>query len=391
MVGLGAAAIVVAVASLLASLLDAPDAAPLLRVVAIAGVAARYSEVRRALLERSLSFRRSVGIQSASVAVGWIAAVVAASQGAGAWSMVIQLVTTEIVQAAALATGPGRRVPALHRDEIGPLWTHGREVLGAGVGAFVFNNGDDAAVSATLGPAALGPYRFAYDIANAVTYMLTRPVNRLLQPVWARVRADLGNWAYAYHEVLRMLSLVGGILVLGIAVHGPAALGVAYDGRWDFITPTIRAFAVYGLFRVVGASTGSIFVAAERPAVMRRIITGQNIGLLVALPIGLATDDITWVAVAVTVPLVVATLVSLAAACSITTLPRREAVRTIVGGWTIGLAVNLAGVPVRLAVDDEVIGLGLAGAVVAALAGLVVARSGVLRRAEAVSVSASAG
>lgn len=349
-IGAACCLVVVLAAPGLAALLGDPRATPYLQALAPTLLLSRWTEVRRAMLERQLRFGQATAIEAGAAIAGVVTAVVSAKAGSGAWALVHQELVYEGVMAAAFTFHrAGSRHLGLSVPEASRLWGYGRHLLVNSVLLFAYSNLDNAAVARTLGTTSVGLYTFAFSVTNAPVYLLTHPVNRAMLPAYAALRQAGRDWGQVYLRMLRVVSWVAATVMLGILVHGPRVLTEAYGSRWAASYGALRVLAVYGLARSVGATTGPVFMASGQPWLISRIAFWQTLAMLAGIVPALHVFGVEGGAVAVTVPLMVATVYALERSGRILGRPRWSIAVTVLTIWSAALVVNLLAVPVTAA------------------------------------------
>lgn len=345
--GLSAIAMVMT-APLTAQLLGNNEAAPLIIVLAPAVILRRWSETSIGLIERHLQFSIGATYRAAGAIIGSLVAVGSALFGAGPWAMVVQFITLELVTAVGVAIAKiSFLVPRLSSSSLRRILQLGREFLGNSIIIFAYNNLDDAFVSRSLGTAALGAYNFAYRLANLPTSLFTRVANRTLLPTLRQLTDEGRGWQGAYSTAVRLLSWSTSLISFGILLHGPATLDVIYGDRWSSGYNALRILAVYGLFRAVAATSGSVFIASRRPALIRKIAQWQTLAMISILIPAIGLWETSGAAIAVTVPLGVAASYAIYRTCDIVSLQHKTIARIIGSAWSGTFLANLVAVPVR--------------------------------------------
>ena len=348
--------------------LGVPDAAVLTAVALLAVPGRRWNEVRVAQFERALNFSRpNIIIGLCAVASGSIA-VAAAVFGAGAWALLLHLIVYELSLAAVLAVfGPRPALPSLDREEMRQILAYSRKLVGDSLAVYGYTNLDDAVVARLAGPALLGAYNFAYRIANLAALATARPAQRVLLPVLSSSGIRGEEPRRLFLSSLAWLSLLSALACSGVAFLGPTALHLVYGGRWEASYVPLQIFAIYAAFRAIGALTGTVFLAAQRPGFVMRIATLQLAGLAVVIvPATLAFGHV-GAAASVTVPVVVGVTFALTRAAMELGVPPLQALRTVGLRWLIAGCFGLLAAWAAQVLDGW-LGLGIGVLVLAATA-----------------------
>ncbi len=301
--GSAAAALLVAVSVPFGGLMQAPEAAGLVRLVALSLPLLQLAEVLAARLDREFRYTTTASAQ----VIGSIAAVVTgvglALAGAGPVALVAQSVVQQAMRLSALVLlgRPSLRV-ALHRGEAADLWRFGRVVLVTTVLFTIYGNVDNFVVGAVLGPASLGNYSFAYNLALIAYFLLSMTSTRTLVPVFARVKAA-GESLARVHQQSASVTMTVAMLPLGfLALAGLSAVRVVFGDRWDDAGSVLRLLTVFSYLGVVGATSVPVLLVTGRATIQRRIQFFQLVALLACVYPATRWFGIEGTCVAVAIP-----------------------------------------------------------------------------------------
>lgn len=340
--GIGGAAVIWLLADVVAAAVRAPEAAPLIRLIALSLPLTQYGEVTNALLERDLRFRGPclaqvvASVCSCAAGIGWALA------GGGAEALVLQAMVQQVVRALLVGVQrPSTLRPGFDRRGARELWGVGRQVMGSGIFGTAFTNLDNSVVARVTGPVGLGGYAFAYSLTNVPYFLIGIGSVRVLLPFYRRLLAEGRRldaaFRSAFAAVVWAAALPGGFL----AVAGPAALGVVFGDKWSAFDSTLVALAGYGWLRTVAATAEPALVASGRAATQRRVLQYQLALMLVLVVPGAVLGGTLGAALAVTVALGAGTVVLLSAASEVSGVRRgslaRSAAEAAVAGTLAGL------------------------------------------------------
>lgn len=319
--GGGAGALLLAVAApLICSLLRAPHATNLVRLVALALPLGQFAEVKTALMERRAAFAKTSAAQISASVLSAAVGVTLALIGAGPAALVAQAVAQQAIRAAVLVTldTDGLGV-GFNLDHARQLWGIGRHLLGSGILVTAYGNADNATVSAMDGAAALGGYGFVYNLANLPYYLVGLASNRVMLPTYAqRLRANQPLREHFQGAILAV-GVVGALPLGYLLLVGPQALRVIFGGKWDYVGLTLQFLAAFAWLRTVIAQATPVLVATGHA---RRQKQSQAV-LLALLAVLVVPFTRLWgtvgTAIAVTVP------------------------QLLVGAWLLRLSTRLSG------------------------------------------------
>jgi O-antigen/teichoic acid export membrane protein len=224
-------------------------------------------------------------------------------------ALVAQSVVQQLVRLAALVVlgRPSLRV-ALHRHEANELWRFGQAVLLTTVMFTVYGNVDNLVVGAVLGPAPLGNYSFAYNLALIPFFLLSMTGTRTLLPLLARLRNAGDPLARTHVRSATAIASVA-MLPLGfLALAGPSAVRVVFGHEWDAAGDVLRLLTLFSFLSVLGATSVPVLLVCHRAEVQRSIQLFQLLLLLALLYPATRWGGIDGTALAVAVPALIGTL-----------------------------------------------------------------------------------
>jgi O-antigen/teichoic acid export membrane protein len=202
--------------------------------------------VPQALLQRRLSFLRRVIIDPLA-AVGFLTvAIVAGSDGLGAWTLVLATYTGAAVTAiAAWALARWRPRPRLASVRTWrELATYGRPVV---VGEVIRRGVDEipvAGVGRFIAAGALGQYTYAMRVATQPFGLIVNAVAYVLLPSFARLAADERRLRAAVVRALRGVCAVAFPAGLILIPLGLPAMTTVFGSRWHQAGEALMALAV---------------------------------------------------------------------------------------------------------------------------------------------------
>ncbi|MFJ6671699.1 oligosaccharide flippase family protein [Actinosynnema sp. NPDC091369] len=239
-----AAALVLA-ADGVAHALDAPSAAPLLRLAAVSLPFSAVAGVQMGLLHRDLDFRRRLLPDAGGAVLGAAVTVALAVTGAGPHSLVIGLLCTAVAQPA-LGVLVGVRVR--------PGWDAGaaaealRWIAVVGPGALVavlLINVDYLAIARVHGPEAVGVYSLAYRIAWVPYILVAVVIGGVVLPLCAKlVRGGEPLSDVVGRATAAVLAVTGGLYAVTAVV---ADRVVVFGARWSGAAVPLALLCLYGL------------------------------------------------------------------------------------------------------------------------------------------------
>ena len=123
---------------------------------------------------------------------------------------------------------------------------------------------DQLVIGKLLGPAPLGLYAVAQEIADLPTSELAQPVARAGYPGYARIAGEPGRLAQGYLDSLAMLLAVTLPTAVGIALLADPLVRVLLGAKWLEAVPPVGALVFYTVLRSASTLAGPLFLAMGR-------------------------------------------------------------------------------------------------------------------------------
>lgn len=237
----------------LCRLMGDPSAVWVVRVICIGVLLDGAVATPAAAMQRLLMQRRRTLIDQVNVWLGSAVSVALTIAGAGAMSLAIGRVVGGVVAGAMFV----RATPIPYRwgwdpSHVRSLVRYGGPLAGASVIVFAVSFIDQVLVGHRLGPAQLGLYVLALNLASWPTGVLAAPVRNVAPALFARLQDD----PRAMRESLRtMLSLVAvATLPVSLVLAGAAVpvVAIVYGSSWAGAAAVLPWLAAAAVVRAVG-------------------------------------------------------------------------------------------------------------------------------------------
>lgn len=210
MLGIGGAAVTVALAKPVAWFLEDPDRLPpLMMVMSIGFILTGLRVVPQALMQRDLQFRKLAvmeGIMSISMAASNITM---ASRGFGKWTLVFgPLVGSALMMLMVVVNNP---VPFRRPNfkEIGKPFEFSRQIILTRFAWWGYSNADYLIITKTIGKAAFGIYQIGWTFSGIAVEKITSLVGRVTPAIFSAVQdnlADIRRYLLLLTEGLALLT-----------------------------------------------------------------------------------------------------------------------------------------------------------------------------------------
>ncbi len=274
-----------AAAPALARAFHTPELTEVVQVMAVLLVIRGFGTVPGALVERAIDFRLRARCELTGALVQAGVSIGLAAAGAGVWSLVFGQLAGTTVQTGLfwllVRWRPQLRLASL--GELRELIRYGRFVGAANITNLANNTLDNVFIGRLLGAGSLGIYAVAFRIADFPNTVIGHVVGRVMFPVYAQLRDDVGRLRRAYLQNLGRTAFFALPVSAGLAVAAePIVLGLLGSSWEQAITP-LRILAVFGLVKTLFAPAGEVFKGIGKPHLGLVFSAAQGIVLVAAL------------------------------------------------------------------------------------------------------------
>jgi lipopolysaccharide exporter len=352
-----------------AAALGAPDADSAIRVLSLSVLLGGVFTAPAALLVRD--FRQ--GWLFASTIVAFVPAnvslVLIAWHGNGAMAFAWSRVIGQIFAGAVMVWAVKKRYrPGLDRARLGMILRFGLPLAGANLLNYTLLNADYAFIGHTLGPALLGLYMLAFNVASWATSALAATINSVAMPAFSRVGADPELLRGLLGKAARIVCLLAFPISAMTLVLADPLIRSLYGPKWVDAGPVLAILSVYGAAFVLSLLLANILVGIGRSG---RLFALQGVWVLVLVPtmaVGLTVAGLRGVAAAHIVVILIVVLPAYAAVLSrivpgVSAVLLRAAVPPLLAAVAAAAAAALASMPIDPPVGKLVVG-GTVGGVV---------------------------
>ncbi|MFO1536890.1 MAG: oligosaccharide flippase family protein [Actinomycetota bacterium] len=265
----------------LAAVVREPEAAAVMRWLALGLFLSAITTVPEALLRRTLRFKAMTMVQLIGFAIGYLmVGIPLAVRGWGVWS----LVSANIVQSAVLLTGYAAtaRLPhrfAVSRPAARALLGFGGTVTATGFLEFLTSSLDTLAVGRWIGSAGLGQYSRGTSLVSLPVERATTATTRVLLPALRADQRQRERFAAAFLHGAALNAIVIVVPVALAASAAPALVPILLGPGWR---PAALVLPIVGIAYGIGLLTHLAAIAAEAQGTVR-LKLGIQVTTLAAL------------------------------------------------------------------------------------------------------------
>lgn len=315
------------IAPYVAEFFHSPSGTPIVRLLAFSFILKFLSNTHDALAQKDLAFRARMLPELSLALVKAVVSLVLAYYGFGAFSLVWGHIAGVGARAVLLWVAvPWRPTFRIPYDLIKPMLGYGRGIIAVNVLALISHHADLAIVGRALGVTALGLYQMATKIPEATVIVVLWVVSKILFPAFSKLHAAGESLQRPYLLATRYVAAVTMPAAAGLAVLARPAVLTFFGEQWIGAAPILAALAISASLRGIGTPAGDLMKATGHAGLHAKLAVWKT---LLAVPLLLAggyTGNAVYVAVALAVSSLLATIINFVSTARITGIPLRDAV-----------------------------------------------------------------
>ena len=265
-----------------ASAMGAPEAADVIRVLALNVVIDGIVATPAALIQRYFRQDRKMIADQVNSWLGAAVSVGLAWNGFGAISLAIGRISGAAAAGILfVAFSPQPLRFGFDRAKARALFRFGMPLAGASIIVFAVTNVDQLVVGHLLGATALGFYALALNLASWPVNMFSLPVRSVAPAVFSRLQHDRAAMRSGFLSAAGMLGSATLPVCLFISGSAMPLLGFVYGPRWVPAAHALMWLAVLSGLRILYELVYDFFVVLARSRV---VFTVQLVWLLALVP-----------------------------------------------------------------------------------------------------------
>lgn len=218
-----------------------------------------------ALMRRQMKLKELNLCAFCSLAISVVVTIELARMGFGYWALVVQLVLQQTITTVLSFPMSGYRPKfPLHLLNIGTLLTFGGYSAAYGIVNYCARNLDNVLVGKFWGADALGYYSRAYFLMTLPGMLVLGMFSGVLIPAMASLRKEPVRMQSAYLRAIRLITVLGCSLAVGLAVTASELVDVVYGPKWRAIVPILLWLSLASILQPIQNTAQWLYIVAER-------------------------------------------------------------------------------------------------------------------------------
>ena len=270
---------------------DEPVLELMVKILGIGILVNAFRIVQTAILSRKMDFRSQMLATTTGTVVSGLVAIVLAYQGFGVWSLVAQMLTSQIVATGILWFSTGWLPDfSFNGSAFKRLFDFGKYLVIANVLNVAVKNSYALVIAKLFSPELAGLYYFATKLTNLASQQLTQALQKSSFPALATLQDDNEQLQHKYRQIIQLSMFVMAPIMLMLMALADPVFDLLFDERWEGAVTYVQLLCVVGLLFPVHSLNINVLMVKGRSDLnlkLNLIKKGIQITLLVAsIPFG---------------------------------------------------------------------------------------------------------
>jgi PST family polysaccharide transporter len=249
---------------------DAPSMGRFVPGLALSVLMDRIAFIPERTLVRDLRFRGVAAMRATGELGFTVVSLGFAMAGHGAMSIVYgNLARSFLKLIATVAMAERRDWLELHPLSGPTMWklvSYGTAVSLAGIAGFATRRWDNLLVSRYFGPAVMGAYNYAYNLADVPAVQVGEQITDVLLASFPHLEKE--KRASTLVRSTTLLALIMFPLAVGLGATAPSVVHAFFNKKWLDIAPMLMWLSLLSVSRPIAGAAGAYFHAINRPRVV---------------------------------------------------------------------------------------------------------------------------
>jgi len=235
-------------APLIADFYQQPILEPITRVLSLNMIINAFSLVQLSILRKKMEFKNHFIVSMIAVLFSGIAGIIAAYNGLGVWSLVIQTLSHSLAQAIALwILSKWRPIGHFSLKSLKTMFSFGSRLLVAGIIETVFKNLYQTFIGKVYSPSDVGYYSRASTMESAASVATSMALGTVVFSAFSPYQDDNSTLRKVHSKTIKMSMFVLMPVMIGlIAIAEPLFLFLLTE-KWADSIPYFQLLCVIGL------------------------------------------------------------------------------------------------------------------------------------------------
>lgn len=260
----------------------------LTRVISLSFVIQAFSYIQYTLLKKEMNFRKIFFINSISVVVSGLIAIILASQGYGVWSLIFKLIIFHSLNTLILwVVSSWRPELVFSKTSLKDAMNYSLPIMGNKTFGYFMRNTDSLLIGKFLGSSSLGIYNRAYSLMMLPINQISGVLSNVLFPSFTLINDDLELFKLNWLKVNRYLAFIVFPLCTLIIILARPFVILILGYKWLEVVPIIQILSISGIVQSLFSTLTFVYKSMNLNSLSFKVNVVTSILLIISIVLGL--------------------------------------------------------------------------------------------------------
>lgn len=223
----------------------------MLKIVALVFLIQSFSGVSESLLQRDMNFKVIGLIQTISLVIYGLVAILFSILDYGAWALILaQILQVTARSLLSIFKRPIKMSIIINKNSAKELFHYGSGYTLSKLFNNIATQGDNFVINKTLGSSALGFYNRAYQLLKVPTDLIGTVSDKVLFPLLSKFQDKNDKLSYIYLNMSSMIALITCPIMIISLIMGNEFINVFLGSNWNKVVIPFKILILSLYFRV---------------------------------------------------------------------------------------------------------------------------------------------
>ena len=260
LVGISFAVLIIFISPAVADFYNEQRIIGIMRALSINFIISSMAVQHSALLKRQMQLTVLAKVNTLSMIVGVVTAILSSWQGLGYWSLVLMFIATVTTNSLCIIlVCPWRPGLPDFKSGIGPMLSVGGNLVGFNVLNYFSRNLDNILIGRVWGPQELGLYTKAYQLVLLPIKQINGPATNVAMPVLSRLQDDPEKYKRYYYKAISLIGMISMPIICFLCVAANDVILFVLGEQWLDTIPLFRLLMPAALVGTIDVAVGWAF------------------------------------------------------------------------------------------------------------------------------------
>ena len=247
-------------APIIANFFQQPILKPITRVLSLNMIISSFSLVQISILRKNMDFKNHFIVSMIAVLISGFCGIVAAYQGLGVWSLVIQAISYSLARAVSLwIINSWRPIGQFSFVSLKSMFSFGSKLLVAGLIETIFKNLYQTLIGKFYTPSDVGYYSRASTMETAATITTSMALGQVIFPAFSPYQDDNLKLKQVHDKTIKMSMFLHIPLMVGLIIIAEPIFLILLTDKWANSIPYFQLLCMVGLLYPIQVQNYNLF------------------------------------------------------------------------------------------------------------------------------------